>query len=281
MPGRRGRYTMGQGFAQRFTLNRHSPQARGLVAWWPTLGSRGTNVLRDMSGRRNNGFFIGGAADPVWVATDRGAVLDFDGNDKVNIDAGQTAILNGSAITVAAWVRLRSYGVVANTRQVLGDDAIGDGSIGLRVGGDGTLLNNDKLYGQVITGAARDGLMGTTSLALNQWYHVVFTWRQNGNKALYVNGRQDNVAAAGANPIDGAQASTLFLGDDDVRGRFWDGLIGDTRIHLCQFTPGEVWHQFTEPWDLYKTPMVPRARSPFLPERGVLRGAWRGIYRGM
>lgn len=33
-----------------FTLNKWSPQAEGLMAWWPALGSRGASVLRDYVG---------------------------------------------------------------------------------------------------------------------------------------------------------------------------------------------------------------------------------------
>lgn len=47
-----------------FELNRSSPQAQGLIGWWPTLGSRGANVLRDMSGYGNDGSPVG---TPTWI----------------------------------------------------------------------------------------------------------------------------------------------------------------------------------------------------------------------
>ncbi len=43
-----------------FVLNRESNQAKGLVAWWPTLASKGaTNALRDLGGV-NDAAFVGG-----------------------------------------------------------------------------------------------------------------------------------------------------------------------------------------------------------------------------
>src|SRR3990172_826483 len=33
-----------------FTINRDSPQAKGLVAWWPTLATRGGTSMFDLSG---------------------------------------------------------------------------------------------------------------------------------------------------------------------------------------------------------------------------------------
>ena len=76
---RRDRFRQGQTFGRPFRLNKHSPQARGLVGWWPTLGGGG-NVLRDRSGRGNDGAFPGGTADPTWTRdAERGLVVDYDG----------------------------------------------------------------------------------------------------------------------------------------------------------------------------------------------------------
>jgi hypothetical protein len=50
-----------------FKLNECSPQARGLIGWWPALGSRGGNVWYDLSGR---GINLAKASTPADISVD-------------------------------------------------------------------------------------------------------------------------------------------------------------------------------------------------------------------
>ncbi len=45
-----------------FTINHLSQQANGLVGWWPSLATRGGNLLRDLSGFSRHGTFAADTA---------------------------------------------------------------------------------------------------------------------------------------------------------------------------------------------------------------------------
>ena len=83
--GRTGRFRQDQAFGRPFRLNKNSPQAKGLVGWWPTLG-QGGDVLKDYSGYGQVGNFAAGAASPTWKTLPGvGRVLDYDGGDYVDV----------------------------------------------------------------------------------------------------------------------------------------------------------------------------------------------------
>ena len=94
-----------------FRLNRLSSQARGLIGWWPVLGSRGQNVLRDYSEYRRTASLGASTAAPVQVLDSRGYSYDFDGTDDY-ITTNTSCGLNYGTdpFSVAAWFYLDDLG---------------------------------------------------------------------------------------------------------------------------------------------------------------------------
>ena len=228
---------------------------KGVVgAWFPCLGPTGGTVF-DISGYGNHGTLTGMALDTDWVIAQDRYALDFDGsNDEVNVDGVQPLISGGSELFLSAWVKLRSYGVVgtAYIRTIMGDDVSAlDGTVNFRVGLDGTDGNKDKLYGHITTGV-RDSIVGTSVLALNTWYHVALSWKQNGRKKLYLNGVEEADGAADTNPIDADPSGTLFIGDDETRSRNWDGQISGVSISNRVPSPNEVRLLYIDPLALVR-----------------------------
>ena len=94
---------------------------RGLVgAWCPSAGPTG-NVLRDLSGYRNNGVLTNMDASSDWVIDGGKYALDFDGsNDYVvanNRMVGQTM----PQMTCSCWMLIRSsYGLAMNCNWING-----------------------------------------------------------------------------------------------------------------------------------------------------------------
>ena len=84
-----------------FELNKDSPQAQGLVGWWP-MGPIGGNVLRDFSGR---GFdlTLNNMEPDDWIQTRFGPALDFDGTDE--FAEVNRAILETEPLTMCCWFR--------------------------------------------------------------------------------------------------------------------------------------------------------------------------------
>lgn len=180
-----------------------------------------------------------------------GLAQDFDGSiDEIDINAVQTDIAGSSGLSVLIWIYLHSYGGAGEAfiAQILGDDVGGaDGTFGIRIGADGTDSNKDKLYGQVHeSGGNRDSISSTAVISLNGWHHVAFVWEQSGRKKLYLNGSEEADGAASSNAIQTGQTGTLFLGDDDARGRNWDGLQDEIQIYPVALSADRIREEFLQ-----------------------------------
>ncbi|KKN63609.1 hypothetical protein LCGC14_0500580 [marine sediment metagenome] len=266
-----------------FDLNTESSQATDLIGWWPPLASRGMNTLRDRSSMSIHGAFVG---NPTWQAIQQqGWCLDFNGAaDYINCsDSPQWDASDD--LTVALWVHPdarvgfetvagrwdeppnpnnRVWAITFTNLDAIRFDT---SDTGLFIGGNAAVTGNNVLTNGV-------------------WNHIVCVHDSGATtNTVYVNGISQAIAAgATAGLLD--TDIPLHLAHSILFGgfaTFYDGRLGDVRISNRPFAFPEVLDLLKQPWDLYKTPMVPRARSPlaFLAERGVLRGAWRGIMRGM
>ena len=267
----------------RFELNRESRQAEELRGWWPTLAGKGLR-LYDVARRAAPGTNSGA----TWTSrSTMGAMLDYDGNlDKVSV-APVASINNLTRFTMAAWIVYQGPNAAGN-HYLISKNGI-DRIIYVFDGGADT----NQLRGWVNRAGMQTAYnAAANTIPDNQVTHVAMTFddaRGAGQRIhLFVNAVRvaTPVMVEGAGAINDDSAGNLIIGGrstDNLRN--WQGLIGDTRYWNRILTDKEIfelYHPGTR-WDLYKTPMVPRARSPlaFLAERGVLRGAWRGIYRGM
>ena len=85
-----------------FTLNTASPQAAGLVTWWPTIGSWGKAALKDFA-RGLDADNVGGS--PAWVADGLvGAALDFTRADNDALSTTNTLGFDYDNMTYSLWV---------------------------------------------------------------------------------------------------------------------------------------------------------------------------------
>lgn len=87
-----------------FLLNHKSPQAAGLVAWWPMIHSGG-NTLFDLSGLKRHASIVGAVWGGIAVESGQSA-LSFDGVDdfaSVGLDLSGT-----NAICISAWAHINT-----------------------------------------------------------------------------------------------------------------------------------------------------------------------------
>ena len=103
-PIRRNRlahYRQGQSFGRPFRLNKNSPQANGLVGWWPTLG-QGGDVLRNYARNGLDGALIN--APTYTTVPALGIALDYERGSSQYTDLGRPMSLDISGqITISAW----------------------------------------------------------------------------------------------------------------------------------------------------------------------------------
>ena len=225
-----------------FKINKDSPQSEGLIAWYPTLGSRGANVLRDYAGRGLDGAFPGGAANPSWVGdAERGMVLDFDGGDDyIRIpDNADFSVVVTNELTVSLWAKPRT--VAENDYLVIkgNEDVAGQWEWGIREIGE---IGNTSWT--VWTQGGGDVLTFTATgnqFTSGVWHHVVMTI-DYAAPALrgYIDGVEvGSDVSLGASP-PGSASSAIALGPRSGSGYF-DDLMDDLRIHNVALSPAVIW----------------------------------------
>jgi len=87
-----------------FELNTNSPQAQGLVGWWPTLGARGW-VMPDRSGHGMSGTFqnTGTWSTPWAVNRTLGWMVDYPASTGDRYIALPGNILSSDVYSVSLW----------------------------------------------------------------------------------------------------------------------------------------------------------------------------------
>jgi hypothetical protein len=225
-----------------FTLKRASPQARGLVAWWPTIANINGNRIFD----RSRTYHAALTGNPTWgAAAVVGSTLNLDGSgdyaDAGNVTLGMsgdaahsiTLWVNASAVTAdGMWL---SYGS-ANTNRVI---SIGSNGANFYV----VHYGNDHVFSIANT--------------LNTLQHVAITYNPlTSTETLYI----DGFARDSWTPTD----LTLVDGEALNIGRaVWNGAIAgacklaDIRLYNRALSAAEVFALYAPQtrWQLY-APLV-------------------------
>ena len=238
-----------------FELNRDSPQAQGLVAWWPTLDSAGANVLRDFGGRGLNGAFPGGTANPSWVGDGQfGNVLSFDGEDDRIQIANSSSLTNHAQFTAGGWFYVKSWG---NWARIINKDDFG--------GNDRWYISHNNGSGRLFATLMTPAMGGVQAqvyqgnvLLLNQWNHIAYIYDGSSLK-LFVNGVSD-IGSTVETPFGSyTGTSSILIGGKGNAVESMAGYTADTRIYNRALSTAEVWQQWAPQtcWDLYR-PLVRR-----------------------
>jgi len=247
-----------------FALNHLSPQAQGLVAWWP-MALPGGNTLFDLSGRGFNGALVNG---PTWGAdADGNSVLRFDGSDDY-VSCGQVSITGH--ITLSVWVSLDA---LTFHRPFIAkrDDSLSN-KVNYAFDKDN---NNGEIRFYWHDGSQYIVYVSTNAaLAINRWYHIVATYETGVTPNLYLNGVALNrtvqlgtgLPALVANAADTRLGSFVGASGDD---QALSGFMRDVRIYNRALSDAEVYALFdpTTRYDLYwelgrRVTFLPMAGDP-------------------
>ncbi|MFY0599432.1 MAG: VCBS repeat-containing protein [Cyclobacteriaceae bacterium] len=138
----------------------------------------------------------------------------------------------GDEITVTAWIQSEIYNQLEP--EIISTQGSPGFDFKLSNGPADTNLRSLKaeLFG---TGT----FISTGELALNQWYHVAFTYKRNDAMKLYLNGSELGTIAAGDNPIS-VSTNDLRLGDGMA------GLLDELRIFNRALTGEEIFGVYAE-----------------------------------
>jgi len=219
-----------------FEINRASPQAIGLVGWWPPLRSHGISILHNMA--EDYPGTIGPAV--TWdTHAQLGAILKGDGSTSTYISTAFVPIADQG--TVAVWGAINS----AN------DGLVGVTGVWATTNGVRIASNTSDNFRLQIGLTLRDT---TIPVAYGDLYHLVITG--DGSTArFYINGVERD---SWAYTIGGDNTDPLYLAsiyNSSTAAASWNlnGYLGDVRIYDRALSPDEVW-QLYDPatrWDLY------------------------------
>jgi hypothetical protein len=204
----------------------------GLVAHWSFDEGAGATAL-DVSGNGHHGAILGAA----YTAGVVGRALDFDGFSSVVRVPNAPALQPATALTIEAWVKLRSN---AGPKVIVSkwDDINREWSYIFKKHNDQPGLRME-LSRDIHTDLADVG--GARPLPLGQWVHVATTF-EGTTVRLYVDGKLDAEGQVFVPaPID-ASATDLLIGAVNPTGptEHLDGAIDEVRLWNRALSAAEI-----------------------------------------
>lgn len=230
-----------------FVLNGDSPQARGLLAWYP-LGPGQYGVAQDVLNRRPLTIYNGG---PTRAGGTRGLVAEFAKASSQYVAHLGNGFLD-YPFTLTCWFR---YLTTPNSfgRDVL--VAVSDRDDGydrdqINIYNPGTVqLEAFTTTNFDATAAAR---IDTPALVLGTWYHAVATFAATNSRAIHLNATYNATNTTSLTPTT---RDTIAIGAC-VRSSgptaYVGAQISDVRIYDHALAVREVEAIYRHPWELYE-----------------------------
>lgn len=227
-----------------FRLNTSSPQANGLVAWWPMMDSRGiTGPVRDLVAGR---FPMTQINSPTWVNDSQfGSCLLFDdaSSEYIRYSGG---IVGSPPFTISAWFRIDA---AAATQVVYCESQQFSGQFWRLYidGNDLRLYWHVKGVGHAICSTANN------SISLNTWQHGCAIEAASNDHVLFLDGSNRDTNADDQSPTN-IWGTGIGARYDNVPDGFISGRITDIRVYNRVLSDAEV-YQLYDPatrWELYQ-----------------------------
>lgn len=253
-----------------FELNRKSPQAYGLKAWFPGQASGNSPVLRDLTG---NGHDADKSNNNYWTlnyemgygATQTDDASDWILRQNIIFASGQPWTAVFWAI-VTAWDNTQFAPIIGNQNSSPNAAAIYWDTSGTRL----RVRNN-----------AGTSINVNVTITLGMLYHIAIC-HTGADFSVYING----VYQATSGASSGVYIWRVIGGAGDNHYQ-WIGSIFDTRIYNRTLTAADVWQQYdpVTRLGLYK-PVISSISDFYVPVGGlihqsVFKGMCRGMYRMM
>lgn len=231
-----------------FVLNRTSPQARGLVLWWPLIRSKGGGARDHVAGRA-----LSPSAVPMTFAPDAEMGAGLLGNGSTSSASASDIGLPAGATerTIAVWARVTppsagnlypmvAYGSTSAGQFFRIDQRNSLSGTGLSVSFSGHVVG----YGSLFTGLVHLAAVippGATTTA---------------SAVLYVNGVPYSATLGGsAQTLNTVLSGSLYIARDDLP-RYSGDTIFDARVYNRALSAAEVWALYAPQtrWGLYGVP---------------------------
>jgi hypothetical protein len=219
-----------------FRLNRASPTAKGLVAWWPGAHP-GSKSLHDAAGI-NTGTWSGTGAHWASDGKRQGVVAAFNGvDDCVDLSAvgGWGAFTGRGDWTCSLWC----YTTQTSTRQgILADWHAGFAGESLAMQFGGSQVPNDEFGVNLRAASGAHALATGVQYTTNTWYHFAATF-DGATARAYIDGQDCGVTVSPTPPMN--EGNALYIG----RGGLYDGIyltgrVDDVRAYTRALSAAEI-----------------------------------------
>lgn len=206
--------------------------SRGLVGYWP-LNEGASSTVVDWSGGLDNGIWHGSAIGSSGYYSS-GHLYQWAGI----FDGSSTYIAAPSVsvpgpFTYSVWVYPAPSGV-STYRYILARPTYGAG-----VPPYFLLTPTNQVEFDVPDGSSPQQIISNGYVNASQWTFIAVTFDVNGNRSIYLNGALDKtIASSPYSPIN--TASTLYIGEQNVSGQYFNGLISDLRIYNRAMSASEI-----------------------------------------
>jgi hypothetical protein len=216
-----------------------SPQAQGLIRWWPLSACTGNVAPEIVDGNHGSTIDISGIPRELAWRTDPafGSVPEFGGSYQIYFPDARLP-LGASPRTISLWVNYTEsppgcirggfyYGVTSDRYAVI--IGTGDTPQWQPPGSLGISVWDTHLVGM---GAHNDGI----------WHHVAAVLDDSA-WFLYVDGQLENSKTLAEMPTDTWSCNYGFVGALNYGSYtlFWRGLVRDVRVYGRALSAAEVW----------------------------------------
>lgn len=221
-----------------FTVNRDSPQAVGLWAWWPTTLL--VTPLRLTSVVGGNYAMAPSGTSPTIGPGNGGCYIFTTGGEK-SVTASLTP--PGFPQTLTCWFYITAGGFPQEIWNLYGSSGSSH-RLGL------TLNVSNQLVGQASAGGGQASATITSpTIATYTWYFGALVAVSATSRIVYLNAGISGSDTTSRNPT----LARVRAGGDSGGSKYLEGGVADLRIYNRALSQADLWHMFTAQtrWDMY------------------------------
>jgi len=220
---------------------------KGLVGIWsPFLGSSGT-VLRELSGRHDDGTFTG-LTGSDWTASKHGPTFLLNGGGDAVVTTSP-GVLGQAASTVVVWF------------STISTDTADNCLVGYGTNDTGTQYVLTVENGVIWNRFGVNTVSGGSGFNDGAWHYVACVKPRNGKTSdcrLYVDGTELSTTPTGSTTLNMGSTEPVSLGSPAVvSGYRFNGYLGTAAIYDCELSLREI--------NQYRDPLAPFRQRRFTP----------------
>jgi hypothetical protein len=225
-----------------FHLNWSSPQAEGLVAWYPDTS------LRSRVNAANPFVAVGGI---LRGGSSRGEAWNHTGSTSLYLETTDT-VYGTMPLTMAGWAYVRNI-TAAHTLFASADTAGTTNYFTCYARGD---LAGDFISAQCSGSGGAVAASSTLAYPQREWFHFCCVFASTTSRTVYLNGAHSATdttgMAAAPTGLDNTTAGVLLR---TSAAQALDGTLDDLRIYNRALTATDAWALYDQAtrWELYAT----------------------------